>query len=270
MNGGSVGIDDDVDMSDLPELIPRKIPSTAKFSIRSSKVLRPAIKPGKRSDAISWVKVVSKRKKNNITQLKKDMTWSKSLKDKLIAEKNIWKELSSASSTSSISSTEASFSSESDSNPLSSDSSSSSLRRSERLSGKRKRDLLNEVIQEVNGIRDVLVNLENCKKRRVTWADQVQQHEAVSLKMNNHITTFVGDTFPFLDVGIKANDNGSIHFVATRKENQLVKYVSSSSDHTQTVLRAIPLGVLERLAKLTSLLEEKKNKSMLELYPAYV
>jgi len=50
----------------------------------------------------------------------------------------------------------------------------------------------------------------------------------------------------------------------------LVNYVSSSSDHTQTILKANPVGVLEKLAKLTTMFEEKEKKMMVELYPANV
>ena len=96
------------------------------------------------------------------------------------------------------------------------------------------------------------------------------QDVASPLDNINHISTFVGEVLPFLDIGIKGNSDGSIHFVATRKENQLVKYVSSSSNHTQTVLKAIRLGVLERLAKLTSPLEAKLKQSIVDLYPVNV
>ena len=94
---------------------------------------------------------------------------------------------------------------------------------------------MNKVIEEVNGNRDVLANLNNNKrkKRRVTWADTSPNNTNIQVvPTNNLITMFVGNTFLFLDIGIKASSDSSIYFVATSKENQLVKYASSSSDHT--------------------------------------
>ena len=71
-------------------------------------------------------------------------------------------------------------------------------------------------------------------------------------------------------MGIKANVDRSLQFLAIYKENQLIKYVSKYSDHTLQVLRAIPLGVLERLAKLTSITDSNENESMENLYPMHV
>ena len=45
---------------------------------------------------------------------------------------------------------------------------------------------------------------------------------------------------------------GNLKFGVFRKKGQKLKYVGKESNHTPGNLRAIPLGVLNRLAKLTS------------------
>ena len=45
---------------------------------------------------------------------------------------------------------------------------------------------------------------------------------------------------------------GDLQFGVFRKNGQQLKYVGKEITHTPSTLRAIPLGVLNRIAKLTS------------------
>ena len=57
--------------------------------------------------------------------------------------------------------------------------------------------------------------------------------------------------FPFLDLELFWDDSGRLEFQVHEKKNQLLKYMNKESTHTKATFKAIPNGVLNRLAKLT-------------------
>ena len=57
--------------------------------------------------------------------------------------------------------------------------------------------------------------------------------------------------FTFLDMKMKWTPEGELNFSVFRKAGQQLKYVGKESTHTPGTLRAIPSGVVNRLAKLT-------------------
>jgi hypothetical protein len=57
-----------------------------------------------------------------------------------------------------------------------------------------------------------------------------------------------------------------LNFRVHMKPNQLLKYLNKGSAHTQACFKAIPHGVLRRLANLTSLNPETENTPMNKLY----
>ena len=61
------------------------------------------------------------------------------------------------------------------------------------------------------------------------------------------------DEIPFLDTRMRWTPEGELNFSVFRKAGQQLKYVRKESTHTPGTLRVIPLGFLNRLAKLTSL-----------------
>ena len=60
------------------------------------------------------------------------------------------------------------------------------------------------------------------------------------------------DEFPFLDIKMSWSLEGDLQFGVFRKKGQQLKYVGKESTHTPGTLCAIPSGVFNCLAKLTS------------------
>ena len=75
--------------------------------------------------------------------------------------------------------------------------------------------------------------------------------------------------FPYLDMELFWL-NDELKFRVHLKKGQLLKYLNKGSAHTNTCLKAIPSGVLRRLASLTSLLPDNKNATMDTLYPNHI
>ena len=58
--------------------------------------------------------------------------------------------------------------------------------------------------------------------------------------------------FPFLDMKMSWSPEGDLQFGLFSKKGKQLKYVRKESTHTLVTQRAIPSGVLNYLAKLTS------------------
>ena len=65
------------------------------------------------------------------------------------------------------------------------------------------------------------------------------------------------------------NKQERIKFRVYSKPNQLIKYDNNGSCHTKHCLKAIPWGLMGRMAKLTSKTETNKGKKLNLLYPAH-
>ena len=73
--------------------------------------------------------------------------------------------------------------------------------------------------------------------------------------------------FPFLDIELFWDDSRKLEFQVHQKKNQLLNYLNKESTHTKATFKPIPNWVLNRLAKLASITEEKSNISIKESYP---
>jgi hypothetical protein len=76
--------------------------------------------------------------------------------------------------------------------------------------------------------------------------------------------------FPYLDMELFWNEQGTLEFRVHLKPNQQLKYLNKGSSHTPSCYSAISTGVFKRLAKLTSLTDSNKDKSLDELYPNHL
>ena len=83
----------------------------------------------------------------------------------------------------------------------------------------------------------------------------------------DRVQTVTKDEFPFLDMKMKWTPRSELDFSVFRKPGQQLKYVGKESTHTPGTLRAIPSGVLNRLAKLTSLKPSLNSEGVDEVYP---
>ena len=65
------------------------------------------------------------------------------------------------------------------------------------------------------------------------------------------------------------NEDGDLNFWVHLKENQSIKYLNKGSQHTKACFKATPLGVLNRLAKLTTINSLNENLTMDKIYPIH-
>ena len=63
---------------------------------------------------------------------------------------------------------------------------------------------------------------------------------------------------------------GDLQFRVFRKKGHQLKYVGKESTHTPVTLRAIPSGVLNRLAKITSRKPSIQAEAVDTIYPVHV
>ena len=73
--------------------------------------------------------------------------------------------------------------------------------------------------------------------------------------------------FLYLDAEIFWNDG--LKFKVYNKPNQQIKYITNRSCHTHHCLKAIPLGVLNRLTKITSITSKNKDTKLDVMYPKH-
>ena len=84
---------------------------------------------------------------------------------------------------------------------------------------------------------------------------------------NERVQIVTNDKFPFLDMKMSWSPEGNLQFGVFRKNGQQLKYVGKEITHTPSTLRAIPSGVLNRLAKLTSRKPSIHYEGVDKIYP---
>ena len=82
------------------------------------------------------------------------------------------------------------------------------------------------------------------------------------------VTYTTTDCFPYLDTELYWKDN-ALQFRVHMNKNQQLKYLNQGSAHTQSCFKAIPHGVMTRLAKLTTRSAENENTPIDVLYPKH-
>ena len=75
---------------------------------------------------------------------------------------------------------------------------------------------------------------------------------------------------PFLYMEISCSPEVDLQFGVFRKKGQQLEYVGKGSTHTPGTIRAIPSGVLNRLAKLTSRKPIYHSERVDNVYPNHV
>ena len=119
---------------------------------------------------------------------------------------------------------------------------------------------------------------ETMKKLLARWNKRLQTYDStwrtspdISPKemKKNKVTIQKGKTFPYLDMELIWSKEGNLQFQVHLKPNQQLKYLNKGSVHTNACFKAIPGGVYTRLAKLTTITDENRNKRLDELYPEH-
>ena len=110
---------------------------------------------------------------------------------------------------------------------------------------------------------------EICGNQHLVWTIEIwDPGEGPKLTdVNPKVKLIRKNMFPFLDMKISWKPNGLMAFGVYRKENQLLKYLNTSSCHTHSTFKAIPTGVFKRLSRLTSREEGMAKKRIDEIYP---
>ena len=91
--------------------------------------------------------------------------------------------------------------------------------------------------------------------------------EKINPSRKKKIPEITINEFPFLDMKLNWNFEENLNFSVYRKENQVLKYLEKGSCHTKATFEAIPSGVFNRLAKLTSKPNTNGKLRIDEVYP---
>lgn len=94
-----------------------------------------------------------------------------------------------------------------------------------------------------------------------------RERDQQQLTTTSKVTIVKGKTFLYLDMELIWSDKNNLHFQVHLKENQQLKYLNKGSSHTNPCFKAIPKGVCQRLAKLTTVTKENGDKPLNEIYP---
>jgi hypothetical protein len=86
---------------------------------------------------------------------------------------------------------------------------------------------------------------------------------------NKMVSIERGKGFPYLDMELIWSEQKELQFQVYMKPNQQLKYLNKGSTHTGAVFKAIPKGVYQRLAKLTTMTEMNGNLTLKEIYPKH-
>ena len=88
-------------------------------------------------------------------------------------------------------------------------------------------------------------------------------------RYSDKITICTDEAFPYLDLEMYWR-NDELQFRVHLKPNQVLKYLNKDSAHTKATFKAIPHGVLRRLASLTSVHEDNEDTTLDVLYPEHI
>ena len=100
------------------------------------------------------------------------------------------------------------------------------------------------------------------------WVDNKKEIDSTA-GLSSKISLVKSNKFPYLDLAMFWADNDKIQFEVYMKENQELRYLNQDSSHTKSCLEAIPFGVLNRLAKLTSPTRRNKEMRINSIYPGH-
>ena len=104
----------------------------------------------------------------------------------------------------------------------------------------------------------------------IIWKDKSILGEPPYTPPKGSIVTIRTDpTFPYLDMELYWNDDHQLESRVHLKENQHLLYLNSNSNHPAHCFKNIPNGVINRLAKLTTMNNDNMNTPMNELYPRH-
>ena len=87
---------------------------------------------------------------------------------------------------------------------------------------------------------------------------------------HDKITINDSTNFPFLDIELFYNIKDNLKFKVHLKENQKLKCLNKLSAHAKACFKAIPKSVCKRLARLTTMTNNNKDKKINEVHPNHI
>ena len=122
------------------------------------------------------------------------------------------------------------------------------------------KDWLGEFQQTVNTAAE---------NRHLQFTTEIWTHKANFLtpEKGDLVQIVTNDKFPFLDMKMSWSPEGGLQFGVFKGKGQQLNYADKESTHTPDTLCAIPSGVLNRLAKITSRNPYIHAKVVDKIYP---
>ena len=125
------------------------------------------------------------------------------------------------------------------------------------------RDWLEEFQQTVN-------KAARKQHRQFTGEKWTKQENPPTLENEERVQIATNNKFPILDMKMSWSPEGDLKLGLFRKNGKQLKYVGKGITHRPGTLRAIPLGVLNRLDKLTSRKPSIHSEGVEKIYPDHV
>ena len=114
--------------------------------------------------------------------------------------------------------------------------------------GKKKESEIKDWLEEFHKTVNTAAGNQHLKFTAEIWTDGANQPTP---KKEDQVQIVTNYEFPFLYMKMSWSPEGDLKLGVFRKKGEQLKYVGKESTHTPGTLRAIPSGVLNRLAKLT-------------------
>ena len=115
--------------------------------------------------------------------------------------------------------------------------------------GKKKASEIKDWLEKFQQTVNLAAGNQHLKSTKEIWTDRAKPPTP---EKEDRVQIVTKDEFPFLDMKMSWSPEGGLQFGVFRKKGQQLKYVGKESTHTPGTLRAIPSGVFNCLAKLTS------------------
>ena len=133
------------------------------------------------------------------------------------------------------------------------------------IKGRRTTDEMCDWLDDFQAKVNILTGSDHLQFTAEIWNPSAAENEE---PRNKNVTIRTEQSFPYLDMELYWREN-ELNFRIHLKPNQQLKYLNKGSTHTNATFKAIPNGVLKRLANLTSANPETENKRLNELYPQH-
>ena len=132
--------------------------------------------------------------------------------------------------------------------------------------GKKKAREIRDWIEEFHKTVNKAVGNQHLKFTAEIWTTEENSPTPAKEETVQIVTN---DKFPSIDMKMSWSPEGNLKFGVFSKKGQKLKYVGKDSTHKPGTLRAIPLGVMNLLVKLTSIKPSIHSEAVEKIYPGH-